>query len=331
MTFFTKPAITFVAVNLLRVLSVVAICLAFSGELVVMVTDIKGYENQSSLSTTSTTSSSNSNRFLIRREHLDLDVAPHRDLARTDLVRVLKREVESYSSRARSTASATTKSASATAILAPISQASSTATSTASTETASAAEASATTCSYIGNTSIPKTTGGVLFSTLERILVCIICLFMLVAEMPPPSQWTQRFWAYGFPPYGDHHGVGVLGITQLFVGCSMLSKSVTGITQVGGWFLFIVAFLNILFGLAYGSKIKEIRSIFSLPGGHQRGRPFAKAGEPPAGSHVAPSSYYSNGPGETTEKVQGIRIGRPIVIAPRSTEPPTYGRSNTTG
>ena len=37
MTFFSKSAITFVSVNILRVLSIVAICLVLSGEIVVMV------------------------------------------------------------------------------------------------------------------------------------------------------------------------------------------------------------------------------------------------------------------------------------------------------
>lgn len=53
----------------------------------------------------------------------------------------------------------------------------------------------------------------------------IILLFALAAELPPPSQWTQRFWAYAFPPFGECFGVGVLGVVQVFVGCTGLSHS----------------------------------------------------------------------------------------------------------
>ena len=43
--------------------------------------------------------------------------------------------------------------------------------------------------------------------------------------MPPPSKYTQLFWAYAFPPLGETFGVGVLGIMQVFIGCSILSHA----------------------------------------------------------------------------------------------------------
>jgi hypothetical protein len=130
----------------------------------------------------------------------------------------------------------------------------------ASSTTASAtASSEMTTCAYVGDTTVPRQVGGVLFSTLERIfcgegspkvaflapkliaepcfssvlsppfapslLTAIILIFALLAEIPPHSRFTQRFWTYAFPPFGESFGTGVLGVVQVFVGCSALSHS----------------------------------------------------------------------------------------------------------
>lgn len=60
---------------------------------------------------------------------------------------------------------------------------------------------------------------------LRLVLAGILLLFALVSEMPPPSKYTQLFWAYAFPPLGEMFGVGVLGIMQVFIGCSILNHA----------------------------------------------------------------------------------------------------------
>jgi hypothetical protein len=125
--------------------------------------------------------------------------------------------------------------------------------------------------------------------------------------MPPPTSFTQRFWAYAFPPFGRDFGVGVLGTVQLFVGCVMLSHTATGFPLVAGWFLFSIGFINILFvsppsqihdfsrltravqGLAFGHSIKSLRAIFS-------------EGE----SSEEPGSYYVYNPDVKPPKGQGV-------------------------
>ncbi|KAK4699396.1 hypothetical protein P7C70_g6867, partial [Phenoliferia sp. Uapishka_3] len=322
MTIFSKSAIIFISCNILRVLSIVAIALALSGELVTMISDIKGYQGRNSDST-----STSATRFRVRRE---LQNPYTTSLASATTVK----------SQAKPTATLNAVVAAASASASVTSS---------STSTASAASASATTCSYVGNTSVPKSTGGILFSTLDRIFVCIICIFMLFAEMPPPTQFTQRFWAYAFPPFGDSFGVGVLGVIQVFVGCSMLSKSsssVTGLPEVAGWFLFIVAFLNIIFGLAFGNSIKPTRSIFSLPTTPSGLRqlnlktPLARNGAPPAGT--AASTFYANGqaeqegssvsfysvPAPTVKKGRPIHISPPMMQKENNGAPPVYPQYN---
>nr|CRX79034.1 hypothetical protein [Leucosporidium scottii] len=184
-----------------------------------MVSDLKGVESSRSVSTPTSTaisaSTSTASTKLIRRE-LSPDppflgaTSPSLSspTAMATLVRrhQLKREVRTSSSETPIKAVTAAARASST-----------TASATASTDT--------TTCAYVGDTTVPKQVGGVLFSTLERIFCAIILIFALLAEIPPHSRFTQRFWTYAFPPFGESFGTGVLGVVQVFVGCSALSHS----------------------------------------------------------------------------------------------------------
>lgn len=85
-------------------------------------------------------------------------------------------------------------------------------------------------CSYLSSTSIPTQPGGSLFSTLSRIFCCVILAFSLLSELPPPittraGRAVESWWNYVFPPFGREFGVGVLGGTQVFVGCTVLSHA----------------------------------------------------------------------------------------------------------
>ncbi|KAL8279562.1 hypothetical protein RQP46_008124 [Phenoliferia psychrophenolica] len=129
-----------------------------------------------------------------------------------------------------------------------------------STALASTSPAGSDTCAYITDTTVPRKTGGIFFSTLERVFVCLILVLMLVSELPLPFQFMQRFWTFAFPPFGNEHGVAFLGLVQLFISGSILAKSVTGLAQVSGWVLGGVALLNIFLGMVYGAKIKALRA-----------------------------------------------------------------------
>ncbi|GAA5889442.1 hypothetical protein JCM5296_006362 [Sporobolomyces johnsonii] len=253
MPFLTKSSILFVGLNILRLVSVVAICLAFSGEIYTMVSDLRGVKSASS-SVPSTTASTR----VVRRSVTTIPTTP------TPTLSFAKREHisttlldESSTATAAPTSSPTSKSTKTS------SSATTTSTSPSITATNVAASASASTCSYIGTTSIPRQAGGALFSTLERIFCCLILIACFAAELPPPTSFTQRFWHYAFPPFGKEFGVGVLGSVQVFVGCTILSHSVSGFVVVAGWFLFVVGLLNLIFGLAFGARLKTIRSLIA--------------------------------------------------------------------
>ncbi|ORY78906.1 hypothetical protein BCR35DRAFT_352863 [Leucosporidium creatinivorum] len=329
MAFLTKSSLTFCTLNLLRLLSVVAILLALSGEIVTMVSDLKGVEAAKSTSTTSTTSStttststSTATTKLIRRE---LSPAPpvlasegslslSSPTAMATLVRGkhLKREVRTSSSET----STTVMTASAR-------------TSTPTTSAAASAETSS--CAYIGETSVPKQVGGILFSTLERIFCAIILIFALLAEIPPHSRFTQRFWTYCFPPFGESFGTGVLGVVQVFVGRSALSHSNQQFPLVAFWFLFVVGFLNILFGLAFGASLKSLRSIFPSPSSPSPPSGLKSLRMNAAPHAGAPSSYFAfEGEGPATPAPvasKSKKERKPIVISPpmsQTNAPPVY-------
>ncbi|ORY78920.1 hypothetical protein BCR35DRAFT_304953 [Leucosporidium creatinivorum] len=326
MAFLTKSSLTFCTLNFLRLLSVVAILLALSGEIVTMVSDLKGVEATKSTSTTSSTttsaSTSTATTKLIRRE---LSPAPSflasegslslsSPTAMATLVRRkhLKREVRTSSSET----STTVMTASARA-------------STPTTSAAASAETSS--CAYIGETSVPKQVGGILFSTLERIFCALILIFALLAEIPPHSRFTQRFWTYCFPPFGESFGTGVLGVVQVFVGCSALSHSNQQFPLVAFWFLFIVGFLNILFGLAFGASLKSLRSIFPSPSSPSQPSGLKSLRMNAAPHAGAPSSYFAfegEGPAPPAPVASKSKKERkPVVISPPMSQapaPPVY-------
>ncbi|KAM0750067.1 hypothetical protein T439DRAFT_356720 [Meredithblackwellia eburnea MCA 4105] len=319
MKIFSKSTITFVSINGLRLLSIIAICLALSGEVVVMVSDIKGYQNRSvSAATPSSTSVAAASA----------SVSSPSNKARRDVLPTTTSKLDISVSRTiinLAAASSPTATASPT-------------TTTSSPQDAEQTEATDE-CSYVGNTSVPKTTGGILFTTLDRIFVSIFLIMMLFSEMPPPSKFTQRFWDYAFPPFGNGFGVGVLGVLQCFVGCAILSKSVSGLPQAAGWLLFIVSFLNILFGLAFGSSIKSLRSIISAPSQPSglRQLSLSTRGAPMGSSSANNSTFYihnnaTQGSTYTRSEMGEMRNDNTNnFLKPTISRSPSIARSNVSG
>ncbi|GAA5939102.1 hypothetical protein JCM1841_003354, partial [Sporobolomyces salmonicolor] len=227
MRFLTKSSILFVGLNILRLVSVVAICLAFSGEIYTMVSDLRGIKSASS-SVPSTTASTR----VVRRSLTTIPLTPTPTLSFAKREHISTTLLDESSTATASPTSSSGKSAKTS------SSASTTPSSPSITATnVAASDASASSCSYIGTTSIPRQVGGALFSTLERIFCCLILIALFAAELPPPTTFVQRFWHYAFPPFGTDFGVGVLGSVQV----------VSGFVVVAGWFLFVVGLLNLLF------------------------------------------------------------------------------------
>ncbi|GAA6025179.1 hypothetical protein JCM11491_001788 [Sporobolomyces phaffii] len=250
-----KSSILFVFLNLLRFLSIVAICLSFTGEVVTMVNDLSTVQSASSSPSPAPTSTATTNIF--RRSVPDPvflpSVTPEPVLHRREpaSLRELDSATASTTATRRSSAPTTTTARSITA-----------------TNTPAPTSTLVPECSYVSSTSIPTQPGGSLFSTLSRIFGCLILLASLVSELSPPittraGQLVERWWTYVFPPFGRDFGTGVLGGVQVFMGCTVLSHAVGKFTQVSGWFLFVVGILNLLCGLAFGSRLKVIRSPFA--------------------------------------------------------------------
>ncbi|GAA5830187.1 hypothetical protein JCM5353_003685 [Sporobolomyces roseus] len=261
MPFLTKSSILFVLLNFLRLLSFVAICVAFSGEVVTMVSDLRTVQSSSHHSSSpSTVPSATATSNIFRRSSPDpvystvptiTSLPVYLDKREPASLRELDTSSPTSTSTRRSTR--TTSSPAITATNSPSS---------------SSSPAATQACSYLSSTSIPTQPGGSLFSTLSRIFCCVILAFSLLSELPPPittraGRAVERWWNYVFPPFGREFGVGVLGGTQVFVGCTVLSHAVGKFTQVSGWLLFVVGILNFLCGLAFGSRLKVIRSPFA--------------------------------------------------------------------
>ncbi|GAA5881719.1 hypothetical protein JCM3774_005967 [Rhodotorula dairenensis] len=181
-------------------------------------------------------------------------------------------------------------------------------------------------CAYVGGTSIPKGGGGALFATLERIFAALILLLMLFSELCPPfpplsrpARLVDRFWRSFFPPFSDRYGVGVLGAVEVFVSCQVLSHATTGWIQVSAWFLFIVGILNMLAGLAFGARLKVIRSLASdstTPSALRRLRLAAASQD----EKFRVDDFY----GATSTAARAERPGRSAGHAPLSDEASLY-------
>ncbi|GAA5935518.1 uncharacterized protein JCM15063_001062 [Sporobolomyces koalae] len=242
-----KSTILFILLNWLRLLSVVAICLAFSGEVVTMVNDLKNAQQAHSPPSPVLSTTAINNIF---RRSFPVPVqepAPSR-------FSLIKREPTSV----RDLASATSRSRTSTSTQAI----------TATSARPVFSPSPTSSCAYISSTSIPTQPGGALFSTLSRICCCFVLVLSLVSEISPPittrvGQWIERWWTYAFPPFGHEFGTGVLGAVQVFMECIVLSHAVGKLTQVSGWILFVIGILNLLCGLAFGSRLKVIRSPFA--------------------------------------------------------------------
>ncbi|SCV69651.1 BQ2448_1045 [Microbotryum intermedium] len=261
MTLFKKSSILFLFLNAIRFLSVLSIIMAFAGEMIVLVNDVKGFQAASSspASASSSSSSSNSNTFagtttyarLARRSARPFGTSGHSwiyPLAKRDYL-------GTHGGGILGSADNTLSNLKSSSPLSSLRSSDSSDDSGSSTSTTAT-----TTCSYVGNTSVPKGPGGIVFVAISRIFCCILLLFMLISEVPPPTKWTQKFWAYAFPPFGENFGVGVLGVVQVYLGSVILSHKVTGFPLVAAWFLFILGFINTLLGLSFGSRLKKIRS-----------------------------------------------------------------------
>ncbi|KDE04451.1 hypothetical protein MVLG_05099 [Microbotryum lychnidis-dioicae p1A1 Lamole] len=264
MTFFKKSSILFLFLNAIRFLSVLSIIMAFAGEMIVLVNDVKGYQVATSETvSTSSSSSSNSNTFagtttyarLARRSARPFGSPPF--LADGLTARVAKRDyLGSHGTSTLSDAKETLSNLRSPSSSNPSGSSSG----SNSGDKESSSSTTSTACSYVGNTSIPKGPGGIVFVAISRIFCCILLLFMLISEIPPPTKWTQKLWSYAFPPFGENFGVGVLGVVQVYLGSVILSHKVTGFPLIAAWFLFILGFVNTLLGLSFGSRLKKIRS-----------------------------------------------------------------------
>ncbi|BGP41104.1 hypothetical protein JCM10450v2_005135 [Rhodotorula kratochvilovae] len=296
----TKSSIFFLLLNALRLLSVVAICLVFAGEIYTINADIRGmHAVQAAAATPATTATTR-----ITRRTLTVDfpvlVAPPAGAAPTNVRfekvhrRLMwrleadrapeKREPVDESESLIGDEGASSSTASARATASSTSTRATRASKTTSTTATSASIAPTATnvplsaaekevqagggCTYVGSTSIPKGPGGALFSTLERIFAATILLLALLSELPPPfpplsrpDVALERFWTAFFPPFGGEYGVGVLGAVQVFVGAQVLSHYTTGWVQVSAWLLFLIGIFNLLAGLAFGARLKVLRSL----------------------------------------------------------------------
>ncbi|BGP17295.1 hypothetical protein JCM10213_009100 [Rhodosporidiobolus nylandii] len=279
--FLSKPTLLFISLNVQR-------------EIFTMVRDIEGYRASTSSSASSATSSSPASTASthITRRHLALrGFVPHavpsfpaipsfaaQETAaptnppsaagrmhrmRRSPSHLVKREHISTTPTAEEESTSTTSTKRRATPTSTFSTALPTATNAASSSVAGDEEDERT-CAYVGRTSVPKTTGGVVFSTLERIFCALILALSLLSELPLPPLlflYAQKLWTSTFPPFGAEHGVGVLGVAQVFLGSNVLSKAIEGWVQVGGWLLFLVGILNLLAGLSLGRRLNPLRSL----------------------------------------------------------------------
>lgn len=76
-------------------------------------------------------------------------------------------------------------------------------------------------CDYWPDTSVPRQTGGILFTCLYLWLNICALLFLIGSEVAFP--WLSDFYTSFFPPLGRDHGLGFLGCFQVYLASGTLS------------------------------------------------------------------------------------------------------------
>ncbi|KAK4054292.1 hypothetical protein OIO90_003525 [Microbotryomycetes sp. JL221] len=352
MPFFTKPSLLFISTNMLRLVSVVAICLTLAGISVSMSHDFKRHRqaqhDQQKSNVPTTTASIN----VVKRHYFETSTnlipEPTSSIVTVNMKhfyinkddQMVKRHFKKIVRRDPAPPPLSIDDDDVSVTTTTVRPRKTTAMSsmpyTSTTRIMTATNSSPTStpvCAYNKSDSTRQSeqvgsVGGILFSALNKIFCIILLLFLLISELSPPIRFTQMFWNYAFPPLGSNFGVGTLGVIQVFVGCNSLSHVFNNqFERVSFWFLFIIGFLNILAGLTFGSKIKPIRSIFDLESNSNGSIGLAKVFNRQQDHQVAPSSAYQEFDRDTTKP--SVKMGRqmkPIVISPPMTTlaPPVY-------
>ncbi len=91
---------------------------------------------------------------------------------------------------------------------------------------------------------VPTQAGGEFWSISNRIFIIFQCLVLFLSELSLPIGIIQRAFELHLPILSENYGLGFLGVVQVIIGCSVLSKYVNKFEQVAGWMLVIVGSLN---------------------------------------------------------------------------------------
>lgn len=193
------------------------------------------------------------------------------------------------------------------------------------------------------NSTVPNQAAGAFWAVLNRLLIIFQVIILLLSELSWPAM--GRFFDTYFPVLGPSFGLGALGVFECLIGAAILSHHVDDFALVAAFFLFSIGCVNILLGLVFRTRAKELRSI---PAFREAGKPVlptstggsvppfasARSASPVMDEKVqdwdAEKSYYRGAPprdqwqgygfGRQGEKAAGLRgflISKPIESLPR--------------
>lgn len=70
------------------------------------------------------------------------------------------------------------------------------------------------------------------------------CLVLLISEVSLPVRFVKKAYETYLPVVSDLHGLGFLGIWQIFVAVNIVSRYVKTFEQISAWMLVIMGGFN---------------------------------------------------------------------------------------
>ncbi|KAA1469231.1 hypothetical protein DENSPDRAFT_593393 [Dentipellis sp. KUC8613] len=128
-----------------------------------------------------------------------------------------------------------------------------------STPPADNSTASAAAAAPSGNPATPDPVASLIAGLLNGMLVSFAAGALLFSEI----EWPMKFWDTFFPVLGSGHGLGPLGIFQIFMGAMIIDRVADNLTFVAGMMVLFTGVLNVMLGFLLRGSSKELRSVKS--------------------------------------------------------------------
>ena len=165
------------------------------------------------------------------------------------------------------------------------------------------------------DSTVPNQAGGIFWAVVNQLLIITQVIILILSECGWPMSAFDRF----FPVLGTGFGLGPLGVFECLIGSTILSHFVDDFTLVAAFFLFAIGCLNILLGLVFGTKAKQMRSIRAWrsdsedvlpPVGGEKRPIFTRPDSSYVASFFKPTEKLEFGAAPTNGRTSGLEFGK---------------------